>query len=124
MLNTISDEVFEVFEDSSQHSPTPETALITHPRRSLADMAWGVEENGNGDVTDNQIWRSTLCLSLSLYTRNEDMMSMDGGFISESAALSEDSAFTPKVLTALLHLVHLMIGIWDVESTVWRESRV
>lgn len=52
------------------------------------------------------------------------MMSMDGGFISESAALSEDSAFTPKVLTALLHLVHLMIGIWDVESTVWHESLV
>lgn len=43
MLNTISDEGFE---DSRQHSPTPETALITHPRRSLADMAWGVEENG------------------------------------------------------------------------------
>lgn len=113
MLKTISDEVFE---DFRQHSPTPETALITHPRRSLADMAWGVEENGNGDVTDNQRVGGQHFASLSLYTRNEDMtMSIDGGFISESAALSEDSAFTPKVLIALLHLVHLMIGIWDVE---------
>lgn len=52
MLNIISGEDFKA---SKQHLPTPETALITHPRRSLADMAWGVEENGNGDVIGNGV---------------------------------------------------------------------
>lgn len=63
----------EVFQYSRQHSPTPETALITHPRRSLADMAWEVEENGkrwcNWQSTG---WRSnTSPLSLSLLSIQE-----------------------------------------------------